>query len=106
MRQSLQTLESAYEAAKATMGDELERFAENTLEYMRRERHLILDSPDLPDLAIDLAGRHVLIVVRGNDYKDDLDALRNTLRPGSEARCWSVSTVAPTHCSRPACGPT
>src|SRR5688572_29180767 len=58
-RQTLQSLEEAYEAAKLTMGDELERFAENTLEYMRRERNLILDTPELPDLDIDLAGRHV-----------------------------------------------
>jgi uncharacterized membrane-anchored protein len=77
-RQSLQTLEAAYESAKLTMGDELERFAENTLEYMRRERHLVLDTPDLPALRVDLAGRHVLIVVRGNDYREDLDALRST----------------------------
>jgi uncharacterized membrane-anchored protein len=75
-RQTLQSLEEAYEAAKATMGDELERFAENTLEYMRRERNLILDTPDLPELEVDLAGRHVLIVVRGHDYKEDLNALR------------------------------
>ena len=75
-RQTLQSLEEAYEAAKVTMGDELERFAENTLEYMRRERNLILDTPELPELEIDLAGRHVLIVVRGHDYKEDLNALR------------------------------
>lgn len=75
-RQTLQSLEETYEAAKVTMGDELERFAENTLEYMRRERNLILDTPELPELDIDLAGRHVLIVVRGHDYKDDLNALR------------------------------
>jgi uncharacterized membrane-anchored protein len=76
-RQTLQSLEETYEAAKVTMGDELERFAENTLEYMRRERNLILDTPELPELDIDLAGRHVLIVVRGHDYKDDLNALRS-----------------------------
>jgi uncharacterized membrane-anchored protein len=75
-RQTLQSLEEAYEAAKVTMGDELERFAENTLEYMRRERNLILDTPELPELDIELTGRHVLIVVRGHDYKDDLNALR------------------------------
>ena len=75
-RQTLQSLEETYEAAKVTMGDELERFAENTLEYMRRERNLILDTPELPELDIELTGRHVLIVVRGHDYKDDLNALR------------------------------
>jgi uncharacterized membrane-anchored protein len=77
-RQTLQSLEEAYEAAKVTMGDELERFAENTLEYMRRERSLILDSPDLPDLEVEVGGRHVLIVVRGHDYKEDLNALRTS----------------------------
>ncbi len=77
-RQTLESLEEAYELAKATMGDELERFAENTLEYMRRERNFILDTPDLPELEIDLTGRHVLIVVRGHDYKEDLNALRSS----------------------------
>lgn len=77
-RQTLMTLEATYESAKETLGEELVRFAENTLEYMRSERSLILDSLELPELRTDLAGRHVLIVVRGHDYKDDLNALRNT----------------------------
>ena len=71
-RQTLQTLEAAYESAKETMGVELERFAENTLEYLRKERHLFLERPDLPDLRTEMAGRHVLIVVRGHDYREDL----------------------------------
>ena len=75
-RQTLQSLEAAYEAAKITMGDELERFAENTLEYMRRERNLIFDALTVPELSVDIAGRDVLIVVRGHDYKEDLNALR------------------------------
>ena len=32
-RQTLETLERSYEAAKDRLGDELQRFAENTLEY-------------------------------------------------------------------------
>jgi uncharacterized membrane-anchored protein len=80
-RQTLQSLEEAYEAAKVTMGDELERFAENTLEYMRRERNFILDDMKLPDIDVEMSGRQVLIVVRGHDYKDDLNALRGTYVP-------------------------
>ena len=75
-RQTLQSLEEAYEGAKLSMGDELERFAANTLEYMQRERHLLLESPQLPDINTKMRGRHVLIVVRGHDYKDDLAALQ------------------------------
>ncbi|HUF31857.1 MAG TPA: putative cytokinetic ring protein SteA [Acidimicrobiales bacterium] len=75
-RQSIATLEEQIEAAKASMGGELERFAANTLEYMQREQHLLLDEPEVPDVGVDMRGRHVLVVVRGHDYKDDLAALR------------------------------
>jgi uncharacterized membrane-anchored protein len=76
VRHTLESLETQLEAAKQSIGDELERFAENTLEYLRRERHLLTDSPVLPDLAVDLSGRHVLIVVRGgSDARADLAAL-------------------------------
>jgi uncharacterized membrane-anchored protein len=78
--QTLESLESQYDAAKVTMGDELERFAENTLEFMRRERHVWIESPTLPDLAIDVRGRHVLIVVRGADHRNDLAHLRGYVR--------------------------
>jgi uncharacterized membrane-anchored protein len=74
-RQSISSLEDEIETAKATMGEELERFAANTLEYMRRERHLLLDEPEVPDVGIDMRGRHVLVVVRGHDFKEDLAAL-------------------------------
>jgi uncharacterized membrane-anchored protein len=70
VRHTLESLEAQLEAARQSIGDELERFAENTLEYLRRERHLLTDSPVLPDLDVDLACRHVLIVVRA-----DLNAL-------------------------------
>jgi len=85
-RQSLQSLETQIEQARGRMGEELERFAENTLEYLRRERHLLIDAPDLPDTGHEMKGRHVLIVVRGIGYKHDLDVLRrggylNDVRP-------------------------
>jgi uncharacterized membrane-anchored protein len=83
-RQDLQTLERQVESARQSMGAELERFVENTLEYMRREGHLLTDSPDLPSIRTNLRGRHVLIVVRGADYKNDLNHLRpyiNEVKP-------------------------
>jgi uncharacterized membrane-anchored protein len=76
VRHTLESLEVQLETARQSVGDELERFAENTLEYLRRERLLLTDSPVLPDLTVDLAGRHVLIVVRGgSDARADLNAL-------------------------------
>ncbi len=79
-RQSLQQLETEYEQAKVSLGSELERFAENTLEFMQRERHLLLDTPELPDVGIDFRGRQVLVVVRGADYRSDLAHLRGYVR--------------------------
>lgn len=74
--QNLRTLEASYERAKQNTGVELERFAENTLDFMRKEAHLLVDSPDIPELRTSFSGRHVLIVVRGHDYRADLVALR------------------------------
>ncbi len=74
----MQTVEARIEEARRSMGDELERFAENTLEYLRKERHLLVDDPDVPDLSVNMKSRHVLVVVRGPDYKDDLQTLRRS----------------------------
>ena len=77
-RQTLTSLEEAVAKAKASMGEELERFAENTLEYLRRERHLVLDEPEVPHVPIEMRDRHVLVAVRGPDYREDLAALRHS----------------------------
>ena len=67
------------DAAKSTMGAELERFAENTLRYIQAEGHLLVDDPHVPEVpGVDFTGRHVLIVVRGIGYKEDLDLLRRS----------------------------
>ncbi|HEY3373872.1 MAG TPA: putative cytokinetic ring protein SteA [Candidatus Aquicultor sp.] len=66
------------EMAKANdrIGVEIEKFAVNTLEYIQKEKELILDGSNVPRTRINFEGRHVLIVVRGYDYKADLKALR------------------------------
>jgi len=79
-RQDGASLQAAYEAAKETMGAALESFAANTLEFLRHEHDLVLDPPELPHLVVDVRGRHVLIVVRGFDYREDLAHLRSYMR--------------------------
>jgi len=73
-------IEAAMEHARATIGAELERFAENTLEYVRREAQPMFEPIVLPPLVTSFKGRHALVVVRGHDYKDDLRALRPYIR--------------------------
>ncbi len=78
--QTVETLTVALDVAKARLGEELGHFAENTLEYLRRERHMMLDRPPLPDVGIDLRDRHVLVVVRGPSTEADLGMLRPYIR--------------------------
>ena len=73
-------IEAAMEDARAAIGGELERFADNTLEYVRREARLTFEPLTLPALHVKFAGRHALVVVRGHDYRSDLAALRSYIR--------------------------
>ncbi len=64
------------DAAKDNLASALEDFTLNTLSYVRRDRDLLLEGLDLPALRTQLRDRHVLVVVRGHDYKKDLETLR------------------------------
>jgi uncharacterized membrane-anchored protein len=78
--QTPETIADAMAEAKAGLSVQLEAFATNTMEYMKRERALLLDGVGVPDVATQIEGRHVLVVVRGYDYKEDLQALRSYIR--------------------------
>lgn len=71
-------LVEAIAVARSRVGEQLELFAANTLEYLRHERHLAIDSPDLPDSTIEFKNRQTLVVVRGIDFKEDLLALHRS----------------------------
>lgn len=66
--------------AREGLSIQLEAFAENTMDYLRRERDLLLDGIGVPDIRTNLGGRHVLVVVRGYHYKEDLASLRSYIR--------------------------
>lgn len=56
---------------------ELESFIDNTLEYAKKEKGLVTGSIITPKTKTNFKNRHVLVVVRGKDYKADLDAIRS-----------------------------
>lgn len=63
--------------ARENIKGELDAFVENTLEYARREKDMLLiDNLELPALKTSMENRHVLIVVRGKNYKEDLKAIK------------------------------
>jgi uncharacterized membrane-anchored protein len=74
--QDATTIAAALEDARSGLAVQLESFAANTMDYLRRERELLLDGVGVPDVRTAIDGRQVLIVVRGYHYKEDLVVLR------------------------------
>jgi uncharacterized membrane-anchored protein len=68
------------DAAKDNLASALEDFTLNTLSYVRRDRDLLLEGLEVPALKTRLRDRHVLVVVRGHDYKKDLSILRGYIQ--------------------------
>ena len=79
-RQDAESVAKAMADAREGLSVQLEAFAANTMEYLKQERDLLLDGVGVPDVRTRIAGRHCLIVVRGYDYKADLDVLRPYIR--------------------------
>lgn len=65
------------EASKANFDAELAKFVDNTLEYARKEQQLILGGVRIPEVRTRFRGRHALIVVRGQNYKEDLQTIKS-----------------------------
>jgi uncharacterized membrane-anchored protein len=78
--QTKESVASAMEAARAGLAVQLESFAANTMEYLKRERDLLLDGVGVPQIHTRIEGRQALIVVRGYHYKEDLATLRPYIR--------------------------
>ncbi|MGA3524991.1 putative cytokinetic ring protein SteA [Melissospora conviva] len=78
--QDAESVAKAMADAREGLSVQLEAFAANTMEYLKQERELLLDGVGVPDIQTELRGRHCLIVVRGYDYKADLDVLRPYIR--------------------------
>lgn len=79
-RQTPESVADQMIEAKAGMSAQLEAFSANTIEFLRRERTMILDGVGVPDLYTPLKDREVLVVVPGHDHAEDLRRLRRYIR--------------------------
>ncbi len=68
------------ERAARNLDREMDRFVDNTLAFARREKNLILEDPPMPPLKARVAGRHVVVVIRGDEFERDLDAILGYIR--------------------------
>ncbi|HWD82290.1 MAG TPA: putative cytokinetic ring protein SteA [Kribbella sp.] len=80
LAQDSKSVAELMEDARSGLSTQLEAFTANTLEYLRREKDLLLDGVGVPEIHTPMEGKHVLIVVRGYDYRDDLVALTPYIR--------------------------
>ena len=78
--QTATTVAEAMTAAKDGIAAQLQDFVTNTLEYVKGEGGLLVDGIAAPDLRTRIDGRHVLVVVRGNRFREDLAVLRPYIR--------------------------
>jgi uncharacterized membrane-anchored protein len=78
--QTTEMISAMMAEARAGIVTQIEAFAANTMEFLKREHELLVDGVALPDLRTKMDGRHVLVVVRGYHYREDLAALRPYIR--------------------------
>jgi uncharacterized membrane-anchored protein len=76
----LDEVEKTLDVAKQGIATAIDRFAENTIGYIKDERDVLLEAARLPNVKTAFHGRHVLVVVRGPGYKEDFVALRGYIR--------------------------
>ncbi|MDH7569597.1 MAG: putative cytokinetic ring protein SteA [Armatimonadota bacterium] len=75
-----EVLERGMEEARRRLPLEMDAFVRNTLSYLTEEWPLLFDEDPLPALRTPLQGRHAVIVVRGEGYREDLQAILPYLR--------------------------
>lgn len=73
-------LEYLLAAAEEKIDNELELFVQNTVEFLDRETVTLIYDPFVPKIETIIKGKQVLVVVRGYDYLDDLNALKPYIR--------------------------
>ncbi len=72
-------LEERMAVVRQNLADELDDFVENTLSYARQEKSLLLGLR-VPEPEVQIEGRQALVVVRGTDYLEDLQAIEAYIR--------------------------
>lgn len=77
-RQSIESVMAIHEGSREGLAHEFAQFLENTAEYLETNRDLVTTELEIPELSVQLAGRHALVVVRGSDYREDLRLIRGS----------------------------
>lgn len=69
-------LEFLQKETQKNVNNQLHEFVSNTLHYAIKEKELILNDINYPQIKTVMKGKHVVVVVRGQGYKEDLMAIK------------------------------
>jgi uncharacterized membrane-anchored protein len=78
--QTPETVGDLLAEAKSGLAAQLEAFSANTIEFMARERSMLLDGVGVPGLETALHGRQVLVVAPGGDPVAEVRRLKHFIR--------------------------
>jgi len=70
-------IQKQLDESKENLQYELDKFIENTLEYAKKEKDILLGNLKIPEVKTVFQKKHTLVVVRGQDYKEDLLAIKS-----------------------------
>jgi uncharacterized membrane-anchored protein len=75
-----QELEEAFQEQQERLAEAIERFAENTMCYLREEGRVLAETVTFPVLTTRFRDRHALVVARGPGHKRDLRIVKPYIR--------------------------
>ncbi|NHD15460.1 MULTISPECIES: putative cytokinetic ring protein SteA [unclassified Actinopolyspora] len=78
--QDAETVAARMSEAKSAMSARVAEFSTNTAEFLRRERMLVLDGIGVPEVRVEMLGRHVLVLAPGEGHAVELGRLRRYVR--------------------------
>jgi uncharacterized membrane-anchored protein len=77
---TLERIETLTKLANENLNSELGKFVHNTLEYALKEKDLIMGELPLPEIRTNFRKKQVLVVVRGQNYREDLKIIYSYIR--------------------------
>lgn len=72
----LKAVNARLKEIRGNLSSELDQFIRNTLEYALKEKDIILNTMAMPEVSTNFDGKPVLVVVRGQNYREDLTILK------------------------------
>ncbi|UOF89919.1 putative cytokinetic ring protein SteA [Fodinisporobacter ferrooxydans] len=79
-RLDIATISQKMQYAEQHLQEALNDFIENTFRYVETEKGMFFGQLEFPTLAVSMEGKHVLVIARGKNYREDVLAILSYIR--------------------------